>query len=192
MVNKKADKIPGVLRDILAECAALASQCTAQIRTASYLLHPPLLEELGLASALHWLVDGFSQRSGIEVTLDLSQSLPRLNEAYELTLFRVVQEALTNVHRHSGSPRAHVQLRAQPAGLQLDVEDTGHGIAAERLGDLETGRRTVGVGISGMRERLRQLGGELTIRSSSAGTQVHVTLPWPERDPSFSAEQEGN
>jgi PAS domain S-box-containing protein len=175
-INKKADQMPPALQAHLAECTALASQCTAQIRTASYLLHPPLLEELGLASALHWLADGFSQRSGIAVTLDLPRELPRLGEEYELTLFRVVQESLTNVHRHSGSPAARVRLRLEPNRLELEVADDGQGIPSEKLLDLETGRRTLGVGISGMRERLRQLGGELRIVSSSAGTQVLVIL----------------
>src|SRR5260221_11406933 len=95
-VNKQIDNLPPAVRASRAECAALASQCTAQIRTASYLLHPPLLEELGLTSAIRWLVDGFSQRSGIAVTLDISTPLPRLGAENELTFFRVLQKCLTN------------------------------------------------------------------------------------------------
>jgi signal transduction histidine kinase len=189
-VNNRAGLLPAPMRANLAECATLASQCTAQIRTASYLLHPPLLDELGLESALRWLVDGFTQRSGIEVTLNLPESLPRLGDDYELTLFRVTQEALANVHRHSGSPTARVRLQCEADYLELEVADQGHGMPPEKLGDLETGHNALGVGVPGMRERLRQLGGELKIVSGPAGTRVKVTLPRPEKE-SIAAEARG-
>jgi PAS domain S-box-containing protein len=177
--NKHADRMPVPSRENLAECAELAKQCTAQIRTASYLLHPPLLEELGLSSSLHWLVDGFVQRSGIDVELDLPAALPRLGDEYELALFRVVQEALTNVHRHSGSPRARIRLSLGNARLELEIIDYGRGIAPDRFKDLESGRKTLGVGVSGMRERLNQLGGAFQIVSSGSGTRIRVSLAWP-------------
>lgn len=139
----------------------------------SYLLHPPLLEEVGLASALRWLVEGFEERSGIRVGVELPADLGRLDRELELTAFRIVQEALTNVHLHSRSPTAAVLLRRDPARLLIEVTDEGKGMdGAGQLGDGE-----VGVGIMGMRERVRQLGGALEIASAGRGTTVWVTLP---------------
>jgi PAS domain S-box-containing protein len=118
-------------RELLEHCARLANQCSTEIRTASYLLHPPLLDDLGLLSALRWLADGFHHRSSIEVRLDLPDTMARLPPDKELSLFRIAQEALTNVHRHSDSPWAAIRLRVQPEAVMIEIEDGGRGIASE-------------------------------------------------------------
>jgi signal transduction histidine kinase len=163
-------------RKLLEHCADLATQCSTEIRMASYLLHPPLLDELGLLSALRWLADGFRQRSGIEVRLDLPQTMERLTRDNELCLFRVAQEALTNVHRHADSPWVTIRLKAQSDSVMLEIEDAGRGM--EHTGDSETPGSTpsLGVGLAGMRERIRQIGGTLSVESTSRGTRVRSTL----------------
>jgi signal transduction histidine kinase len=158
-------------RELLEQCAQLASQCSAEIRTASYLLHPPLLDELGLLSALRWLADGFHERSGIQVRLDLPSSMDRLSRDEELTLFRVAQEALTNVHRHADSALAALRLFHRGDSVILEVEDAGVGTRGG------VGSFVLGVGLAGMRERLRQVGGSLTVESSGKGTIVRAALP---------------
>jgi signal transduction histidine kinase len=169
-----ASDIPADRRELLQQCAQLASQCSNEIRTASYLLHPPLLDELGLMSALRWLADGFHERSGIEVRLDLPNSMPRLSRDEELTLFRVAQEALSNVHRHAQSPWAAVRLREREDAVVLEIEDGGLG---GRAPGASSGSFALGVGLSGMRERIRQVGGTFTVRAGDSGTIVQVTLP---------------
>jgi PAS domain S-box-containing protein len=165
-------------RRILAETMSLAEQCLREVRTLSYLLHPPLLDDIGLASALRWFAKGFSERSGIHIDVrgieDQASALPR---DVATTLFRVAQEALSNVHRHSGSRWARIALRRAGQAICLDVIDRGRGLPKEieSRADVET----VGVGISGMRVRLEQLGGRLEMRSSSAGTRVTATVPIP-------------
>ena len=163
-------------RRILAECTDLASQCSTEIRTASYLLHPPLLDELGLASALRWLVDGFRDRSGIEVALDLPASLPRLDRDSELALFRVAQEALTNVHRHSGSPSARLAVKCGAQGIVLEIEDSGRGLPQTDTPPLDSAP-ALSVGLAGMRERMRQIGGSVVVESGHTGTHVRASLP---------------
>jgi len=156
-------------RELLEQCARLATQCSAEIRTASYLLHPPLLDELGLLSALRWLADGFHQRSGIEMRLDLPASMHRLPPDDELCLFRIAQEALTNVHRHAASPWAAIRLKLQSNSVMLEIEDAGRGIDAKSP--------ALGVGLAGMRERIRQLGGIFSVESTSTGgTRVRTTI----------------
>ena len=165
-------------RELLENAMRLARQCSTEIRTASYLLHPPLLDELGLVSALRWLADGLRERSGIEVRLDLPDSMPRLSNANELTLFRVAQEALTNVQRHSASPWVALRLEVLGHAVSLEVEDAGRGIA--RLDHLGRGAQsvpTLGVGLAGMRERLRQVGGTFILESAGAGTRIRATVP---------------
>lgn len=164
-------------RQAFTECGELATQCAADTRTISYLLHPPLLDERGLASAVRWYVDGFARRSGIEVSLDLPNSDNRLPQAHETTLFRVLQEGLTNIHRHSGSAKASVRLELQPDRVTLELADQGHGMPAASLRACRDSARVLGVGISGMRERVRQLGGQLYIYSSTRGTTVTASLP---------------
>lgn len=155
----------------------LARQCSAEIRTASYLLHPPLLDELGLASALRWLADGLQARSGLELRLQLPEQLDVVTPEEELALFRVAQEALTNVHRHSSSPWVAVRLRAEPASLVLEIEDAGRGIPGAQPGDSASSGRFAGVGVAGMQERIRQLGGTLTVESTpGVGTLVRACI----------------
>jgi signal transduction histidine kinase len=167
-------------QELLADCVQLAHQCSTAIRTASYLLHPPLLDEIGLASALRWLADGLRQRSGLEVDLDLQQTTERLPREHELALFRVAQEALTNVHRHSKSPSATVRFHEANGQAVLEVEDRGQGIrSVSGYGPTED-LLAIGVGLAGMRERMRQLGGTLAILSSEQGTCVRASLRFVE------------
>jgi PAS domain S-box-containing protein len=162
-------------RELLEHCARLAAQCSTEIRTASYLLHPPLLDELGLLSALRWLADGFHQRSAIEVRLDLPDAMERLPPDHELSLFRIAQEALTNVHRHADSPWAAIRLRVQSDSVMLEIEDGGRGMAPAS-GQTAEKAPPLGVGLSGMRERIRQIGGAFSAESTDAGTRVRTTI----------------
>jgi signal transduction histidine kinase len=155
---------------------ALADDALQEVRTTSYLLHPPLLDEAGIASAARWFVEGFARRSGIQVDCDIPEKMERPPKDCELVLFRVLQESLTNVHRHSGASSASVRLRRDIDQLQLEVGDNGKGIPEERLRRFNTSVGT-GVGITGMRERVRELGGHLEIRSVKTGTTVSVALP---------------
>ena len=165
-------------RELLENAVRLAQQCSTEIRTASYLLHPPLLDELGLVSALRWLTDGLRERSGIEVRLDLPESMPRLSNANELTLFRVAQEALTNAQRHSASPWVALRLEVLANAVSLEVEDAGRGIArSDHLARGAPALPTLGVGLAGMRERLRQVGGSFAVESAGAGTRIRATVP---------------
>jgi len=160
----------------LADSSALVQEMNKEVRTISYLLHPPMLDEAGLASALRWYVDGFTQRSGIQVDLEIAEDFGRLQPEVETAIFRTVQECLTNVHRHSGSRTARVRLLHSAGELRLLVQDDGAGIAAQKL-DKVVADGTPGVGIRGMRERMRQLGGTLEINSNPTGTNVEVRLP---------------
>ncbi len=157
------------------EAQILARQLNQEIRTTSYLLHPPLLDESGLAEALLWYIRGLKERSNLEITLDIPENFGRLSHEMELVLFRIVQECLTNVHRHSGSKPAIIQLSRNRNAVSLDVRDEGKGILPERLTEIQS--LGAGVGIRGMRERILQLGGEMKIRSGNTGTTVSVTLP---------------
>jgi len=165
-------------RELLDNAVRLARQCSTEIRTASYLLHPPLLDELGLVSALRWLADGLRERSGLEVRLELPESVPRLANANELTLFRVAQEALTNAQRHSASPWVALRLEVLAHSVSLEVEDAGRGIArVDHLARGAPGVPTLGVGLAGMRERIRQVGGTFALESAGAGTRIRATVP---------------
>jgi PAS domain S-box-containing protein len=183
-LTENAKSLPPEQRELLAECSRLASQCSAEIRTASYLLHPPLLDELGLVSALRWLADGLRSRGGIDVRLDLPDSMSRLRPEEELTLFRIAQEALTNAQRHSASPWVALRLRRSGNAVSLEVEDGGRGIAARE--DLRAGTAapvTLGVGLAGMRERMRQIGGTFAVESTGAGTRIRASIvagSWPQ------------
>ncbi len=158
----------------LADTATLADQAIAEIRTLSYLLHPPMLDETGLASAVEWYVHGFAERSKITVTLQVDPGLGRFHRDVETAIFRIVQECLVNIHRHSGSHTAFISLQSTSSGISLIIRDEGRGISLQTL--REEGR-DLGVGIRGMRERARQLGGSLDIQSANPGTLVAVTLP---------------
>ena len=163
-------------RRVLAETLGLAEQCLQEVRTLSYLLHPPLLDEMGLGSALQWFARGFSERSGIDVEVSIAEdSGNRLGREIATTLFRVAQEALSNVHRHSGSAWAKVALHRTEHELCLEVFDRGRGLRLPL--DVSEGAQTLGVGVAGMRVRLEQLGGHLEIRSGQSGTCVTATVP---------------
>jgi len=161
---------------LVEECVALARQCSTEIRTASYLLHPPLLDEIGLLSALRWLADGLRQRSGIKIDLELPETMDRLPPEHELAIFRVAQEALTNVHRHSKSPSVAIRLFEQDGAVFLEVDDAGHGILVSGSSGRVMEAAALGVGLAGMRERMRQLGGALCVRTSARGTCVQARL----------------
>jgi two-component system NarL family sensor kinase len=166
---------------LLSDSLAIIEQCNRDIRTLAYLLHPPLLEDAGLSAAAHEYVSGFSQRSGINVTIDVSRDLGRLPTATEQALFRVLQESLGNVHRHSGSTTAAIRIWREDDKVILEIKDQGHGLPPGMI-SAEDGRISkVGVGIAGMRERLRQLGGRFTIESSAQGTTVRAMVQ-PQRD----------
>jgi PAS domain S-box len=168
------------LRSLVAESAALAEQSMRDIRTLSYLLHPPFLDEVGLTSALRWFATGFGQRSGIPVDLSLPDNFERLPREMETTLFRIVQESLTNIHRHSGSPRAAIRLWSTEDTVTLEIEDWGRGLTQIQDWPNEAKRHAFGVGIPGMRERIEQLGGTLTVESAETGTTVRACLRIPD------------
>ena len=159
----------------LNDSEGLVREMVTEVRTISHLLHPPLLDELGLASALRWYVGGFSQRSNIKVDLDMPEDFVRLPAEMETAIFRIVQECLTNIHRHSGSPVARIRVRERDGQAQVDIEDKGKGIPAKKLEEMAS-VGTPGVGIRGLQERIRPLGGTVEI-NSGAGTVVTVRLP---------------
>lgn len=163
-------------RRTLMETLELAEQSLQEVRTLSYLLHPPLLDDIGLTAALSWLARGFSQRSGIQIDISIDNSGEPLSRPVATALYRVAQEALSNVHRHSGSKRARLALYRTEDKVQLDVVDGGTGLRGLVKADSEEARQ-IGVGISGMRLRLEQLGGQLDIRSGPSGTHVSATVP---------------
>ena len=161
----------------------LLDQSIAETRTISHLLHPPLLDEVGFSSAAKWYVEGFSERSGVQVKLDMPDNLGRLPRDFELALFRVLQESLTNMHRHSKSGRAEVTLRSSASAVNLLVKDYGNGIPEELLANFRSGGPILGVGLSGMRERVRELNGHVDIQSNSSGTLISVDLPLDAKPP---------
>jgi signal transduction histidine kinase len=152
----------------------LNDEMSRQLRTMSYLLHPPLLDEVGLPSALRWYTEGFAERSAIKVDLQVSDGFDRLPQEMEIAIFRVVQECLTNIHRHSGSPTASVRLNRTNDAVDVEISDTGQGIASDRVrGD----RIVSGVGLMGIEERMRQFGGSVKVTSSENGTLVNAGIP---------------
>ena len=168
------------LSDPAARCVAeninLIDQAASEIRTVSYLLHPPMLDEIGLSSALAWYVEGFSQRSKVSVTLQVSPDFGRLPQEHELTLFRVVQECLINIHRHSGSSTATIRLSRSTEEIRLEVEDSGKGIDQAMTAKIASGV-SVGVGMRGMQERIKSVCGRMIVDSDLSGTSIVVTLP---------------
>jgi len=164
----------------------VVQQLHREIRTTSYLLHPPLLDEAGLMSALDWYVQGVAQRSGMAIELVFSDGFGRLPAEMELAIFRVVQECLTNIHRHANSKTAFIRIARENRNVCIEVRDEGKGISTERLTEIQS--RGSGVGIAGIRERLRQLSGEMKIESSGSGTTVFATIPLPNDAHSTDAE----
>ncbi len=179
------DQLSPNLSRRLTESINLANQVIRETRTLSYLLHPPLLDEAGLTDALHWFVGGFIDRSGIQTTLDVAEDFPRLPRDLETAIFRIIQEALTNIHRHSGSHTASIQLMVAGEEVLLAVSDQGKGIHSEPEPSEQNGnghnghgrKRTLGVGIAGMRERVLQLGGRFEIGAGNPGTLLSAVFP---------------
>ena len=177
VVDKSSATLDAEGRAALSESAALAKQISREIRTVAYLLHPPLMHDLGLAAALHWYVEGFSERSGVKVSLDVPGDLSGLPREVEGPLFRVVQECLSNVHRHSGSQSAVVRIRLQPTEIALEVSDRGKGMPSETLEASSQTASHLGLGIVGMRERMQEIGGRLEVQTGHNGTTVKAFLP---------------
>jgi PAS domain S-box-containing protein len=166
--------------------AGMVDEINKEIRTISYLLHPPLLDEVGLPSALRWYIDGFAQRSKINATLEIPKALVRLPQEMEIAIFRAVQECLTNIHRHSGSTSCTVKLTQEGEQLRVEISDSGRGIPPAKQLTLPA---SGGVGLRGMQERLRQLGGSLEVASSERGTVVTAALPIPRAQAASEGEQ---
>jgi signal transduction histidine kinase len=175
-----AQSLPG--NPAIAECSELLDQALTETRTLSYLLHPPLLDEAGLESAVRDYVEGFSKRSGIPVALRMPEPFDRLGQTIELALFRVLQEGLTNIHKHSGCTQASVSLALSPTHVTLSIRDNGKGIAPHVIEGFHSDGANLGVGLAGMRERVREFGGHLEIQSDTAGTLLTAVLPRPRKD----------
>jgi PAS domain S-box-containing protein len=166
---------PDQLTKGIRDAEGLVQHLTQEIRTTSYLLHPPMLDEVGISSALSWYVQGLAERSGLQIALKVSENFGRLPSEMELLIFRLVQESLTNIHRHSGSKTALIRIEREGNNVQVSVEDQGSGMSPERLAEIQS--RGTGVGIRGMRERVRHFRGDLVIESNGSGTKVYATLP---------------
>ncbi len=182
MLSQTAKSLAPELKEQVGENSDLVQQLTREIRTMSYLLHPPLLDESGLAAALSWYVQGLMERSSLSIELSIPRDLGRFPRELELTVFRIVQESLTNIHRHSGSKTAEIGVRREAENIFLEIQDRGRGISPEKLTSIQA--HGSGVGIQGMRERVRQFRGKMTIESKGAGTRITVILPIPPSDPS--------
>jgi signal transduction histidine kinase len=174
-VKAQIHKLDEAAGKAVSENMLLVEQISDEIRTISHLLHPPLLDELGLGSALQWYVDGFSERSKIPVELTVPSGLGRLSTEVETAIFRIVQECLTNIHRHSGSKTAAIRIVEDTGKLLIVAEDSGTGFPPDKLRLTSDGRS--GVGFRGMTERIRHLGGDLKIHSDHNGTVITAVLP---------------
>jgi signal transduction histidine kinase len=164
-------------RTLASECSEIVDKCFTETRTISHLLHPPLLDEAGFGSAARWYAEGFAKRSGIKVNLNLPATFDRLHRDIEIALFRAVQEALTNVHRHSGGSVVDISLSVDATEARLEIKDDGRGIPHKTLKHLTEGTADTGVGIAGMRERIRELGGSLRLKSDRNGTLLRIAIP---------------
>ena len=174
-LENDAQRDPARLSKSIKDAQDLIQDLTKEIRTTSYLLHPPTLDESGLSSAIRWYIDGLAERSGLSIELNIPDNLERLAPEIELAIFRLVQECLTNIHRHSGSKTAVIRIACEPDKIYVQVQDHGKGISRERLAEIQS--QGVGVGIRGMRERVRQCHGELTIDSNALGTKISAVFP---------------
>ncbi len=174
-IQREAKQLSPQALKTCSESLDLVKELSRELRTISHLLHPPLLDEAGLPSAVRWYVEGFAERSKIRVNLDLDANLGRLSSECETAIFRIVQESLTNIHRHSGSPTASISISRTRRQVRLEVHDQGKGISVQK--QRNSGSMKRGVGIQGMHERVRQLGGRLQINSGKGGTSVVAILP---------------
>jgi len=172
-------RVKGDLRtcEELSAIESLADQALQEVRTTSFLLHPPLLDEVGFSSAAQWYVEGFAQRSGMKVRLESTPETGRLPDSIEIALFRVLQESLTNVHRHSGATQVDIGFRREADVAILQVRDYGRGIPMELISHLGDPVRHSGVGLAGMRERLNELKGRLEIQPADPGTRLLAIVP---------------
>jgi len=173
-IRENAEKDPALAKDVQ-YAEELVQHLARELRTTSYLLHPPLLDETGISSALSWYVQGLVERSSLEIDLQVPDNFGRLPSEMELVIFRLVQECLTNIHRHSGSKVALIRVEREENTIHVTVEDRGKGMSPERLAAIQS--QGTGVGIRGMRERVRHLRGDLVIESNGSGTKVYATLP---------------
>jgi two-component system sensor histidine kinase UhpB len=173
-ISEDAQKDPALCKEVQ-NAEELVQHLARELRTTSYLLHPPLLDETGISSALSWYVQGLVERSSLEIDLQVPDNFGRLPSEMELVIFRLVQECLTNIHRHSGSKIALIRIERDENTIRVKVEDQGRGMSPERLAAIQS--QGTGVGIRGMRERVRHLRGDLVIESNSSGTKVCATLP---------------
>ncbi len=179
-LEKLSGKMDAKVMDILGETVGMAEQCSRELRTISYLLHPPLLEEAGLVSAVRWYADGVSSRTKIQITVDVAPEFRRLPPDIETTLFRIIQESLTNITRHSGSPTARIRVLRGSGEVVLEVKDEGKGIPPEKLQKVNGNISGLGVGLAGIWERVRQFNGGLEVNSNAQGTTITVVVPFQE------------
>ena len=169
-------RVDGLPLKLVGEGLSLAEDVSGFIRSVAFLLHPPLLDEVGLLGSLQFYVNGYAARTGIRIETDFPRELGRLPDEVEIALFRVAQECLANVIRHAGTRNVRIRMAHDGVRLSLIVSDSGRGISATTLAGLESGA-DMGIGLRGLRERLRQLGGTIDIRSDAAGTTVEATIP---------------
>ncbi len=187
LLQSESCKLSPQVAKRLGENASMIDEVSKEIRTISHLLHPPLLDEAGLSSALHWFVGGFAERSKINAKLEIPADFIRLPHELELSIFRVVQECLTNIHRHSESPTARIRIRIDGATVRVDIEDDGKGMELEKDSAFIPSALS-GVGLRGMRERLRLLGGTLNLHSDGHGTRVTAVFPLQHADSTVVAQ----
>jgi len=176
-IEDEAKRDPVRLSQTVTDARELIEDLSKEIRTTSYLLHPPMLDELGLSSALGWYLEGLEQRSGLSIELNIPADFGRLAPDVELAIFRLVQECLTNIHRHSGSKTAVIRITREPDKIYAQVQDHGKGMSPERFAEVQSQGAGLGVGIRGMRERVRQAHGELTVDSNALGTTITAIFP---------------
>lgn len=169
------EPLPSRCQSSLRNTEDLLQQAVGEVRTVSHLLHPPLLDESGLFSAVRWYAEGFSERSGVKLALELDEQKERFGPDVETGLFRIIQEALTNVHRHSGAEAVHIKITSKNGCLTLSIQDNGKGIPSDALRMTPNGRQ--GVGLSSMRERSALLGGTFSVKGNSRGTLIVVSVP---------------
>lgn len=176
-LENDAKRDPARLSKSIKDAQDLIRSLTEEIRTTSYLLHPPMLDEMGLSSALRWYIEGLAERSGLSIELNIADGLGRLAPEVELAIFRLVQECLTNIHRHSGSKTAVIRIAREPDKIYAEVQDRGKGMSPERFAEVQSQGLGSGVGIRGMRERVRQSQGELIVDSNALGTKITAVFP---------------